>query len=158
MNDDPCSSCDRPHSPERGGKASERGDGGMSTENITQDELAEALDSEQFGLNSSWVGGRELAVNVFDYFREHRESPPAPVELSDGDCDRLWRMLSDPAADGQLAALDRAVERMRAAEGKLAEIAAYVREHKGDEGFSWVHALDILHIIGSNEEVCPGGC
>ena len=34
------------------------------------------------------------------------------------------------------------------AEGKLAAVAAYVREHKGDAGFSWLHAQDILAITG----------
>ena len=37
------------------------------------------------------------------------------------------------------------------AEAKLAAIAAYCREHKGAADFSWMRALDILHIIGSKE-------
>ena len=47
---------------------------------ITREELAEALDSEQSGLDSSWVGGRELAVNVFAYVREHREPLVLPPD------------------------------------------------------------------------------
>ena len=38
------------------------------------------------------------------------------------------------------------------AEAKLAAIAAYVREHKGDAGFSWLHALDILAITGEKAD------
>ena len=45
----------------------------MSTETITREELATALDRE---LDSCYVGGRELAVNVFEYVKAHREPEP----------------------------------------------------------------------------------
>ena len=46
---------------------------------ITQKELAEALDHE---LDSSWVGGRELAVNVFRYARLRRRELGALRKLA----------------------------------------------------------------------------
>ena len=46
---------------------------------------------------------------------------------------------------GELVAKHRA--RAEAAEAKLDAIAAYCREHKGEDGFSWVRALDIQAII-----------
>ena len=50
----------------------------VEPESITQPELAEALDHE---LDSSWVGGRELAVNVFHYVRaRRRERGEQPVD------------------------------------------------------------------------------
>ena len=74
-------------------------------------------------------------------------------DLSDGDCERLWRMLSEPGADGQLAALDRAVERMRAAEAKLAAIAEHCRTRPELAGAGYpALAADILAIIGTEEE------
>jgi hypothetical protein len=77
-------------------------------------------------------------------------------KLTDGDCDRLWRMLSEHEAVVQLAALDRAVERMNAAEGKLAEIAAYCRDecevvNEGLRLVAIVRASDILGIIDRKE-------
>ena len=44
-----------------------------SDETITREELATALDRE---LDSCYVGGKELAVNVFEYARAHREPEP----------------------------------------------------------------------------------
>ena len=48
---------------------------------ITQADLAEALDSGQFGLSSSFVGGREMAVNVFAWLaaRKAPESTERPA-------------------------------------------------------------------------------
>ena len=45
-----------------------------------------------------------------------------------------------------------AVHAVAAERAKLAAIAAYVRQHKGDAGLSWVHAGDILAITGEPEE------
>ena len=52
--------------------------------------------------------------------------------------------------------LERTMDRAEAAEAKLSAIAAYIGEHKGDAGFSWMHAQDILAIVG-NEEEAPDG-
>jgi len=57
------------------------------------------------------------------------------------------------------AVLDSAIAetfRREQAEAKLAATAAYCRQHKGEAGFSWVRALDILAITGSEEEARDG--
>lgn len=77
------------------------------------------------------------------------ETGADPPVLSDGDCDRLWRMLSEPSADLPLAALDRAVERMRTAEGKLAEVRetaeTFLAHYGHSELLSFKVALDLAH-------------
>jgi hypothetical protein len=57
---------------------------------------------------------------------------------------RLWMLDC-----GELVAKHRT--RAEADARKLAAIAAYVEARKGDAGLSWMHALDILAIIGSEE-------
>jgi len=57
------------------------------------------------------------------------------------------------------AVLDSAIAetfRREQAEAKLAATAAYCRQHKGEAGFSWVRALDILDITGSEEAARDG--
>ena len=74
--------------------------------------------------------------------------------LDDETIARLAAAVDDPAeraAGLHLTALDRAVERMRVAEGKLAEVRAYCLEHKGEAGFSGVQVYDILAIIDREE-------
>ena len=65
-------------------------------------------------------------------------TPPDPPVLSDGDCERLWRML-----------LERAAERTSAAEGKLAEVRETVTTFLGHYGnsksASFKVALDLAH-------------
>ena len=81
--------------------------------------------------------GVESAQAWFDrtesFYRAAKEAAEASAS------DDTGRVLTSPD-DGSRA-------RAEAAERKLAEIAAYILEHKGDAGFSWVHALDIQAII-----------
>ncbi len=76
-------------------------------------------------------------------------------ELDDETVQRLAEALADPAEQAaglQLAALDRAVERMRAAEARLAALSTYIEEHKGKADFSLLRAYDLLGIIDGEME------
>ena len=80
-------------------------------------------------------------------------------ELDDETVQRLAAALADPAeqvAGLQLAVLDRAVERMRAAEGRLAALSTYIEEHKGKADFSLLRAYDLLSIIDGEGDECRG--
>ena len=104
---------------------------------IPEDELAEALDG--FWLHVA-CGGQRVHGQVAN-----------PDEVASVLLATLGRIAAErDAAPALLVAA--AVDRAEAAEAKLAEVAAYVREHKGNAGFSWVHALDILAITGEKAD------
>ncbi len=61
-------------------------------------------------------------------------------------CGEVQRAIAE-AVSAERDRAEAATARAAAAEAKLAEIAAYIEEHKGDAGFSLMHAWDILTII-----------
>ena len=126
-------------------------------ETLTRAELAEALDSEQFGLNSSYAGGRELAVNVFAYVEAHR----APLVFPPDESAAVKTVAEMAQAQPLLAeALERALVRAEAAEAKLAAVESLCRERVQNpecpecgRGETLMKPGDILAITGSGEEV-----
>jgi hypothetical protein len=95
------------------------------------------------------------------------ERSAAATELTEGTRIRLARAMYDSidrcarckVCEHQIGAAAKVAgeavraerQRAEAAEARLAAVVAYVEARKGDAGLSWMHALDILAIIGSEE-------